>query len=68
MTRDGTKGETAKLGDAKGAKRGCIVVPGRQCPFGVCCRFGMLNMRVGIHTAEEEVHFEGKRAGPMSMK
>ena len=58
--RNGERVRDGKFGTQ--GKR-CIVVAGERCPFGVCCKFGLLGVCVGEHSEEDEYHFEGKRAG-----
>ena len=38
---------------------------GGKCPWGFCCKFELIGQGVclGVHTKEEQMHFEGKRAG-----
>ena len=38
---------------------------GVACPWGPCCKFGLLGPGVctGVHSADDERHFEGKREG-----
>ena len=62
--RNGARGVKGWSGATRRIKRvGIIVEEGKACPFGVCCKFGMLGKCVGVHSASDEQHFEGKRAG-----
>ena len=57
--RDGERGREGKEDGQKGR---CIVVAGEACPFGVCCKFGLLGVCVGEHSAEDKLHFELREA------
>ena len=56
-------GERGCDGTSRANEKRCIVVAGERCPFGVCCKFGLIGVCKGVHSQEEKVHFEGKRAG-----
>ena len=55
--RDGERGRDGKFGLKE--KR-CIVVAGEKCPFGVCCKFGLLGVCIGVHCGKMRFILKGK--------